>query len=122
MDALCKCRGDKSIHAEHHAIQKLPRPQKKLNHLKKVDMLVIRVNRSGSLGNSKPCLHCLYMLSEKLPEKGYSLCKVYYSTEFGDINEKKLHALINEDVPHVTKYYQDNPSKLERKIQKKRNI
>jgi hypothetical protein len=119
MDGRCKCRAEKSVHAEQHAVQKLPPPQKRGRHLKKVDLLVIRVNRSGTMGNSKPCVHCIYMLAQKLPEKGYSLARIYYSDEKGGIHESKLRTLMWEDeAPHLTKFYQDHPGRIARDIRK----
>lgn len=117
----CNCKGE-SVHAEHHAIQKIPLPQKKLRHLKKLDLLVIRVNRSGSLGNSKPCLHCLYMLSQRLPEKGYCISKVYYSGENGEIMQATLQTLLYKDTPHVSKFYQNHPTKITTRMMKKTNM
>jgi hypothetical protein len=108
------CNGNEasSIHAEQDAVRKLPRPHKKLRHLKKLDIMVVRVNRNGSLGNSKPCVHCLYTLSQLLPEKGYCISRVYYSTHEGEIVDTKLNTLLREDSPHVTKFYQDRPNKI----------
>lgn len=106
MNRDCSCRKEPSIHAEHHAIQKLPAAHRKPRHLKKLDILVIRVNRGGSLGNSKPCLRCLLMLSQRLPEKGYCINKVYYSNDQGEIRAATIHALLNDDSPHISKYYQ----------------
>lgn len=106
----CNPKRDNSIHAEQDAVRKLPR-HKRINRFKKLDILVIRVNRSGSLGNSKPCLQCLQTLAENLPEKGYTLSKVYYSNDMGEILETKLQTLLTEDTPHITKYYQCRPTK-----------
>ena len=98
--------GFRSIHAEDNAIRKLPiQPRNK--RLKKVDLLVVRINRGGSLGNSKPCVHCLLLLSEKLPDKGYQVANVYYSTSNGTIAETKLKHLLAEPEPHFSRFYRD---------------
>lgn len=95
---------ERSVHAEHHAIERLPPPQKKLRHLKRLDILVIRVSRSGLFGNSKPCMHCISLLAEKLPEKGYSLADVYYTDASGGIQKTKLNELCDDASPHVSTF------------------
>ena len=102
----------KSVHAEDQAIRKLPITDNKRR--KRVDLLVIRVNRNGSFGNSKPCLHCIWLLSQKLPERGYSIGRVYFSNAMGQIVMCKMHDLVEDDTPHISKYYKDrnyNPRK-----------
>jgi tRNA(Arg) A34 adenosine deaminase TadA len=42
--------------------------------LKKIDLVVIRVNASGKLMNSRPCLYCLQLM------KAVGIRNVYYST------------------------------------------
>lgn len=95
------CKG--TIHAEANAIMKLPKLPRK-SHLKRVDLLVIRTSRDGSLGCSKPCINCVQLLSEKLPDKGYSLHTVYFSTRDGEITATTLQRLKEEEA-HVTRYY-----------------
>lgn len=93
-----------SIHAEENAIKNL-KPLPKQKNLKKVDLLVIKVSITGKLGSSKPCYNCLTKLSLSLPEKGYKLNKVYYSTRDGTIESCKLNELINEENPHISRFY-----------------
>lgn len=95
----------KSIHAEDQAMRKLPVFQGR--RPKKIDLLVIRVNRSLAFGNSKPCIHCLWLLMEKLPQMGYALGRIYYSDEHGQLIITTLHALAADENPHVSKYYKD---------------
>lgn len=96
-----------TTHAEDNAIRKLPMmPRKK--HLKKVDLLVIRTSKTGTLGNSKPCVHCLMLLQNKLPEKGYKLHTIYY-TDKGEIHETTLRELLaDEDNLHLSRYYREH--------------
>lgn len=96
---------DKSVHAEDQAIRKLPKNES--NRIKKLDLLVIRVNKSGGLGNSKPCIHCLWLLSDLLPKRGYNVSRVYYSDEHGRLVMTKLKNLLEDEKPHVSKYYKD---------------
>lgn len=100
-----KCSSEGSVHAEHHAVMRLPPSHKKVGHMKKLDLLVIRVNRGGSLCSSKPCLHCVTMLSQLLPLKGYRVRNIYYSTEDGDIASASLVSLLRDEFPHVSKYH-----------------
>lgn len=97
-----------TTHAEDNAIRKLPVMPRKKN-LKKVDLLVIRTSKTGMLGNSKPCIHCLILLQNKLPEKGYKLQTVYYTDTGGVIHETSLRALLaDEDNMHVSRYYREH--------------
>lgn len=93
-----------SIHAEENAIKNLKTLPKQKN-LKKIDLLVIKVSITGKLGSSKPCYNCLMKLCLTLPEKGYKLNKIYYSTREGNIECCKLNDLINEENPHITRFY-----------------
>ena len=95
-----------SVHAEENAIRKLPSlPRQK--KLKKIDLLVIKVGKNGTLGSSKPCYNCIIKLAISLPEKGYILNKIYYSTRNSDIESCKLTDLIHEENPHVSKFYKN---------------
>jgi cytidine deaminase len=87
-----------TIHAECDAMNKLP-PVKR-GRIHRVDILVIRLNRCGNVGNSKPCGLCLERL-KNLHLKGYVLDTVYYSDR-GKIIKIKYSALMNEE-RHITK-------------------
>jgi cytidine deaminase len=95
-----------TIHAEHNAVQKLPTLPRK-SRLKKIDLLVIRTSRVGTLGNSKPCVHCLTILKTKLPEKGYSLQKVYYSEAGGNIVSTSFVKLLESEEGHCSRFYKE---------------
>jgi hypothetical protein len=86
----------------------LPKQKK----LKKIDLLVIRVNKTGTYGNSKPCIHCILNLYKNLPEKGYSLRDVYYTNEQGTITTIKFQDLLHENNPHVSRFYFQKNFKL----------
>ena len=94
-----------TVHAEDHAMRKLPSRSSKRKI--KVDLVVIRVNKSGGYGNSKPCLHCILTLSQNLPKKGYQLCSVYYTNEEGGVVCSRFKHLCNDTTPHVSKYYRE---------------
>lgn len=100
----------KSIHAEDHAIRKLvtlPKQKK----LKKVDMLVIRVSKTGVMGNSKPCAHCIHLLAHQLPSKGYMLSRVFFSNDKGVIESHKFNDLYYEEDQHISRYYKERSQK-----------
>jgi len=69
--------------------------------------MVIRANKNGSLGNSKPCIHCIICLYKQLPEKGYILDTIYYSNREGILIETTLSALLKEDTYHMSRYYKE---------------
>lgn len=77
-----------SVHAEQDAIMKLDTNDKK--HPKKVSLLVVRASKTGKLGMSKPCSHCIKAMNELAREKGYYISSVYYSTNEGTIVKEKL--------------------------------
>lgn len=52
--------------------------------LKKLNMVVIRVNNSNQLTNSKPCCNCIYYL------RLYGIKNIYYSNENGEIIKEKI--------------------------------
>lgn len=85
---LSKNSAYNSVHAEHDAIINLPVNEKK--HAKKVDILVIRASRTGKLGMSRPCDHCVRIMNELARQKGYYISNVYYSTNDGTIIKEKL--------------------------------
>jgi len=63
----------KTIHAELDVVYRY----KKL--LRGADILVVRVNKSNNLRNSRPCNHCISTLCK------LGIRKVYYSNDNGDI-------------------------------------
>jgi len=100
-----------STHAEENAIRKLPTlPRHKKQ--KKVDILVIRANKSGTLGTSKPCYHCVIKLYKILPEKGYILNDVYFSDREGNIVFSRLSSMLQEENPHLSTYYRERNYKI----------
>lgn len=104
-------RGEYSTHAEEQALRNLPyAPRKKRPTA--VDLLIIRTTRTGTTGNSKPCTHCLCVLSCYLPIKGYSLRNIYYTDTTGGITQANLRKLIHENTPHVSRFYKERGFEL----------
>lgn len=84
-----------SIHAEHDAINKLPiRKNKKIE---KVNLMVIRSSKTGVLGMSKPCEHCINTMRIKALDKGYYISKIYYSDIKGNIIKTSIWNLLEEE-------------------------
>lgn len=92
-----------TIHAEDDAINKLPVANSK--RIRKVDILVIRANIGGTVGNSKPCIRCIQVLERKLPKRGYVLDTLHYTTVGGTVVSRKFSDMLAEDDHHVTKYF-----------------
>ena len=97
-----KYKVNKTVHAEEQAMYNLP-PLPRNKKPKRVNLLVIRQNRTN-MGNSKPCIHCILKLKE-LPQKGYVLNKIYFSTATGIIVQCKLNDLLYDSEVHVSSFY-----------------
>ena len=76
-----------SIHAKVAAIDNLLKTKKKI----KIDIIVIRINKSGNLCNSEPCQSCLKYMKKHLLDRNYILKNIYYSDNNSNIINKKLN-------------------------------
>ena len=93
---------DKSIHAEHDAIMRLP--QRYSRKQLPINIFVIKTTMGGVVGMSKPCAHCLTIMTT-LPQKfGYRIANIFYTTSSGEIEKKKLSELLSEDM-HISKLF-----------------
>jgi hypothetical protein len=87
------------------------------------DIIVIRLSKSGKLGISRPCYHCLKSLSES----NINIKYVYYSTGNGDeIVRESLNEMLNNEVSHISAGWRrkmgiDNDYYCKHIIQKKLN-
>jgi cytidine deaminase len=89
------------IHAEHDALQNLPRrPRNK--RIRTAYAVVVRTSRTGELGESKPCAHCVNRLKNHALRLGYSVSHVYYSTRDQSMECVKIDELENT---HTSSYY-----------------
>ncbi len=66
-------RHDKGVHAEWAALRPL-----KHHNLKNVDMYIFYFRKNGTMGNSKPCAHCIKKFEE------FGINRVYYM-EHGEV-------------------------------------
>jgi hypothetical protein len=94
----------KSIHAEHDAMKKLNKINKFkrfLNEGDKIDMLVVRMSKSGITGYSRPCRNCLL----RLEKSKYQINRIYYTVDeesitcekFGEMYDSPLTKLSSGD-------------------------
>ena len=90
-----------STHAEMDAMDKLP-PRDNNKRPKNISLLVIRVSRSGLLGSSRPCLHCLQQLKTL---RRYKIDFVYFSTRDGTIERVRFNKIIREKHQHISTGY-----------------
>ena len=65
-----------------------------MNHNAK--LYVIRLNASGGLAKSQPCSLCCLWL------KFFRIKKVIYSTETGELVEKRTKELLEDRDPYIT--------------------
>jgi hypothetical protein len=79
-----------SIHAEVAALNNL----RYSHYLKYIDLVVIRINKSGNLCNSKPCSNCVKFMNTILIKRRYKISNIYYSDENSNIIKTTLQKLI----------------------------
>ena len=89
------------IHAEEDAIMKLRFNKKRKI---KIDMVVIRYNKSNNLCESKPCINCISAMYISCIKKGYIIKDVYHSTHDGVMIKRKLTDLINDKIQHISMF------------------
>lgn len=90
-----------STHAEMDALQKtkgLLRCKKLKN--KKMNLIVIRITRSGVLSESAPCFHCTEALAN---DDSVELNKIFFSRSDGTITCIKFDDWIDNGTSHVSK-------------------
>jgi len=81
------------IHAEMEAMKKIKR-----NIKKTYDILVIRVTKTGTLGNSRPCSRCKKYILYKCKMSGIQIGKIYYSNDDGSIRCERFSKMENNIV------------------------
>lgn len=82
-------------HAEINCLRNFRKIKDKPDRL---DMVVIRLSKSGKLGESRPCYHCL----KSLAKSGYNIRYVYYSTSDQKIKREKFTDMINKPNTHIS--------------------
>jgi tRNA(Arg) A34 adenosine deaminase TadA len=94
-------KGLPSMHAEIDGLRrmKIYRAINPKSTRESYDIVVIRFSKSGKLGISRPCLHCL----RALYTSNINIKHVYYSTgNDQEIVRESLIDMINDDVVHIS--------------------
>jgi len=90
-----------STHAEMNALKKLDNLIRvKKCKKQKMDLVVIRINKSGNLCESAPCHHCTKELENT---KVVTINKLYFSRSDGTISCIKFSEWIKNEQFHITK-------------------
>ena len=77
-------------------------PKGKDQKLKKLDIIVIRVNTIGKMHNSRPCSHCLNMM------KSTGIRRVHYSNEIGEIVTETVKDMISIQTSSISRMIDNN--------------
>lgn len=85
-----------STHAEIDAYSKIKNYK---NISKKLDLFVIRITKGGNLAESRPCSHCVGILSRSK----LNIRNVYYSTSSGLIVCESFKSLISNSNTHISR-------------------
>jgi hypothetical protein len=89
---IIRGNGPPSVHAEESALRKLRRMKRyrKFDDRKNIDILVIKLTKTGRLSYSRPCRDCI----TRLERSGLKINRIYYSNEFGSITSESLPELV----------------------------
>lgn len=87
-----------SIHAEMDALNRLIKNWNNRERTKAINLLVIRLTKTGVLGESRPCYHCLL----RLQQIGLKIKYIYYSTADGRIAREKFSTMIESDKTYIS--------------------
>ena len=76
-----------SLHSEVNVVNKYYKKNltKNVNKYYKKNLFVIKLSKTGFIGNSKPCIHCANFLYNNFDN--LKLSKIYYSTKINDLEE-----------------------------------
>jgi hypothetical protein len=89
---------DRSVHAEIDFMKKLNK-QYTFSPRIKINLLVVRLSKTGIIGESRPCYHCLC----KLQKYSHIIKYIYYSTSDGKINRELLtQNMLNSHKTHIS--------------------
>lgn len=90
-------------HAEICALKKL-KPRSGTKKLRGLDLVVVKVNKSGKILNSKPCADCLKKMSIIACKFGYYINRIFYSTAEGEIVKTNIRKL-KKETQYVSSYF-----------------
>ena len=83
-----------SVHADDDGLTKLNKINKYRRFISStdwIDIVVLRISKTGVLGNSRPCRDCLLRMSKC----SFNIHTVYYSTSQGTIESEKFQYMMN---------------------------
>ena len=83
-----------TIHSEINLINKYKRSQNKLKKNKK--LIVIRLSKNGTIGNSKPCINCIKILRKYM--KQLNINYIVYSNENSKLVELSYKDMSNNNL------------------------
>jgi hypothetical protein len=90
-----------SIHAEHNAIYKIKRhntQRRFVSNRAKLDILVIRLSRNGTIGYSRPCKNCII----RLMHCNLQINNVYYTDVGGIVKMEKLSMMLDSPLTKLS--------------------
>jgi hypothetical protein len=82
-----------------------PNIKGKIAKTKKLDLIVIRVDKTGKICNSRPCFNCLDMM------KAVNIRRVHYTTDDGVIITEQVKDMISIQASSVTRHIHELNSK-----------
>lgn len=93
-----------STHAEIDALQKLKNfySRTKQRHSMKMNLLVVRISKTGKLNNACPCHHCMLQL---IRANFVNIKNLYYSTSDGVIVCKKFNDMRDSPPTFISSGY-----------------
>jgi len=84
-------------------LRKLPPVKGKGKKRKEIiNLIVIRVSKSGLLKNSAPCFMCVKHMDWVNRNTSYKIKNIYYSNECGNMIMMKVDDLINSEEKYVS--------------------
>jgi hypothetical protein len=104
----------KNMPSKHAEIDALYKINTKINIPKKVDIIVVRITRSGQLANSRPCFHCI----ESLEKSNLNIKYVYYSTTEGTFAKEKFASMKNSPLTYISSGIRNKMKRNMKKINK----
>lgn len=91
-----------STHAEIDALAEVRRIYGGTKRIQRLNLLIVRFTRNGTIGCAKPCFHCM----KQLREATYvNIQKVYYSDKSGNIICEKFSALAESNDHYISSGY-----------------
>jgi len=69
---------------------------------RKIDIVVIRVDKNGNLKNSMPCFMCINHMNRINKQTNYTFKHVIYSNDEGGVTCCKFDELLNSKNKHVS--------------------